>query len=204
MSLSHSIRTLRHGLVAATLAGVAWGASAQVVNGGFESGALAPFAATVSGSSGTGVTTSDGGVTPHSGTYFAYGYDNAGEGYLSQTLSTVPGATYSVSVWVATSQTPPPNAARIGLGASTPVSCTLAATPAWTQCTANFTATTASDDVRLYFQTQGRSGVLAFDDVAVTLGGGGAVQQVPTLAQWALAALALMLGGLSWRRIRRG
>ena len=204
MSFAYSIRKLRLGLVAMALASMAWGASAQVVNGGFESGALAPFTANVSADSGTGVSSSQGSVVPHGGGYLAWGYDNLGEGYFSQPLSTVVGATYSVSVWVATTDAPPPNTARIGLGASTPVSCTLAASSAWTQCTANFTATTTSDDVRLYFQTQSGTGTLAFDDVAVTLVGGGAVQQVPTLAEWALAALALMLGGIGWIRMRRG
>ena len=207
--VSGARQMLRDGLVVAALWSAAWGASAQIVNGGFESGGLAPFVSFVSsgapGVGGAGVFTSMGPVTPHSGTYFAGAFDNGGEGFLAQSLATVPGASYTVSVWLATTFSPPPNTARIGLGIVASAPCTLAAGGAWTLCTANFTATSTSEIVFLYFQTQIGTGFVLFDDVSVTLAASTPAQpqQVPTLAPWMLAGLALALGGLAVRRLRR-
>ncbi len=196
-------RLARPALAVALLAGAsAWG---QVVtNPGFETGTLPPWSATYAGgSNGSGVDTSQGSVTPRTGTYFGWGYDNDGTGRLSQNISTVAGATYSLSVWVAQSNPNAANAASIRLGATnTPVSCTLGAAGVWTQCTGSFTVAGTSERLDLQFATIGGSGVIAFDDVTVTQTAA-AVQPVPTLGEWTLLAMAAAAGGLGMRRLRR-
>lgn len=201
-----AVRLARPTLAVALLAGTsAWG---QVVtNPGFETGTLPPWSATYAGgSSSSGVSASQGSVTPHSGSYLGWGYDNDGTGRLSQNISTVAGATYSLSVWVAQSNPNAANAASIRLGAAnTPVSCTLGAAGVWTQCTGSFTVAGTSERLDLQFATVSGSGVIAFDDVTVTqtAAPAAAVQPVPTLSEWTLLAMAAAAGGLGMRRLRR-
>ena len=93
-------------------AGTAW---AQVNNGGFETGSLPPWTATVT--TGTvNVSNSQGGLAPHGGSYLAYGYNNGGVGSLSQPIPTVPGQPYTVSAWASTSDESAVNVGQIRLG----------------------------------------------------------------------------------------
>ncbi len=201
-----AVRLARPTLAVALLAGTsAWG---QVVtNPGFETGTLPPWSATYAGgSSNSSVSASQGSVTPHSGSYLGWGYDNDGTGRLSQNISTVAGATYSLSVWVAQSNPNAANAASIRLGAAnTPVSCALGAAGVWTQCTGSFTVAGTSERLDLQFATVAGSGAIAFDDVTVTqtAAPAAAVQPVPTLSEWTLLAVAAAAGGLGMRRLRR-
>lgn len=183
--------------------GAAW---AQVVNPGFESGTLPPWAATFAGASnGVNVGTNQAGVLPHSGTYFSWAFDNDGIGRLSQNIPTVAGTTYSVSAWVSRTQVNPANVASIRLGAANAaVPCTVGAAGVWIQCTGSFTAAGASERLDLQFGTAGGAGTIAFDDVTVTAGAAaGGVMPVPTLSEWTLLALAAAAGGLGLRRLRR-
>ena len=198
-------RRVRSLLAMALLAGstAAW---AQVANPGYETGSLPPWTATFAGTnSAAAVSASQGPVSPHAGSYLAYGFDNDGIGRLSQTVPTAAGATYSLSVWVSLSNVSASNVASIRLGAANaPVACTLGAPGVWTQCTGSFTATGSSERLDLLFGTASGAGIVAFDDVTLTQSGGQtAVQAVPTLGEWSLLALGLAAGGLGLRRLRR-
>jgi len=167
-------------------------AMAQVVNGGFESGALAPWGC-------VGDLCDVNNSAPHTGTYEFEGFSNATDGDLSQALSTVAGSTYTVSAYVRTNSDPI-NAVRFSIGANPPVTCPTLTT-SYALCTANFVALANNAPVHVYFKTIGGSGTVYIDDVSVTGAFGSAV---PTLDQWALLALAalLMLAGWSFLRKR--
>lgn len=201
-SATHAQRLLKLLCGASLLCGsAAW---AQVTNGGFETGALAPWTATVGGDADTDVGTNQGSVTPHGGSYFGWGFDNEGVGRLSQPIATVAGATYTVSAWVTTTNDQGVNAGWIRLGASSPaVSCSLTQ-DVWVLCSGTFTASAASEPLELQFQTVSGSGVVAFDDVTVVQASGpAAVAPVPTLNEWALMLLAAGAAALGAGRLRR-
>jgi hypothetical protein len=165
---------------------------AQVANGGFESGALAPWAC-------VGDSCSLDSATPHTGTYDFRGFSNAADGDLSQVLSTVAGSSYTVSAYVRTSGDPI-NVVRLSIGANPPVTCATLTTT-YALCSATFVAQANNDPVHLYFKTIGGSGTVYIDDVTVAGSFGVAV---PTLSEWALMALAalLLLTGWSFSRKR--
>ena len=159
---------------------------AQVINGGFESGALPPWAC-------VGDLCSVESTAPHSGTNDFRGFSNAADGDLSQPLSTVAGSTYTVSAYVRTSGDPI-NAVRFSIGANPPVTCPTLTTT-YALCTASFVALANSAPVHLYFKTLGGTGTVYIDDVAVAGAFGSAV---PTLSEWVLMALAALLLLTGW------
>ena len=173
-------------------------AMAQVVNGDFETGVLAPFTA-IETSAYARVDT----VAPHGGTYHFRSYENNGDGDLSQPLSTIPGATYTVSAWVRSSDLAgaPNNAARLALGTNPPVTCP-ALTDVYALCTANFVAQTTNDALHVYYKTVGGSGTVFVDDIQISLTQAPAVvQPVPTLSTGLLILLSLLLlTGAAWRK----
>lgn len=168
------------------------GAMAQVVNGGFETGALPPFTAT----------TPDGSVSiqtdsPHTGTYYLQGFENTGDGDLSQPLSTVPGRSYTISAWVRTSGDTINNFARLALGTNPPVTCP-ALTTEYVLCTASFVAQSSSDALHVYFKTISGSGTVWIDDIQIQAPP--VAQPVPTLNTALLALLSLLLlVSAAWR-----
>jgi hypothetical protein len=167
---------------------------AAVVNGDFETGALAPWACV-----GDLCTVVSG--TSHSGTFAFQGFSNAADGDLSQAMTTVAGTSYSVSAFVRTSGDPT-NAVRLSLGANPPVTCA-ALTTTYALCAANFVALTNNDPVHLYFKTLSGTGTVFIDDVSV--GGAAPVSTapVPTLNEWALMFLAALLTFAGWLRLRK-
>ena len=169
-------------------------AMAQVVNGDFETGALAPFTVTASNAF-PGVIN----IAPHAGQYHFRGYDNVGDGDLTQSLSTVTGGSYTISAWVRTSHSTN-NVARLALGSSAPVNCPQL-TLTYALCTASFVAQTNNDALHVYFSTTDGSGTVHVDDIQVAMAQPpAAVQPVPTLNAGMLALLSLLLlvGGI-WR-----
>lgn len=174
-----------------------------VANPGFETGALAPWTCTVDASGNCLVDHAGGGCegVPRSGTYFFCGYENVGSGSLAQTLSTTPGASYIVSAYFDGSEAT--NTGSIALGASAPVSCTVAP-GTYTLCTSSFVAATSSDAVNIGFATQSGTGTVWVDDVSVTEVHG-APSTIPALSEWGVLALGLALAlsaGLYLRRRR--
>jgi hypothetical protein len=77
-----------------------------VQNPGFETGDLTDWSAT-GNLSPAGVSTSFDGYVPNSGSYFYYFGQVTTEGYLSQTIDTVPGDSYDFSFWMAGNGTGP-------------------------------------------------------------------------------------------------
>ena len=174
-------------------AGSAW---AQVVNGGFDSGALAPWTSSTSGS--VRVDTDMAGLT-HGGSLFVGAWDNNGIGSVSQAVNTVVGTSYTVSAWVS-STNGPPHTASIRLGTASPaVSCTVVQL-IWTLCTGTFVATSASEPLALLFSTTFGTGVVGFDDVTITAA---PVAAVPALGEGGLWVLILAAAGLAATQMRR-
>ena len=170
-------------------------AMAQVVNGDFETGALAPFTVTASNGFPGVINTA-----PHAGQYHFRGYDNVGDGDLTQALSTVTGGSYTISAWVSTSGSIN-NVARLALGSSTPVNCPQLAST-YALCTASFVAQTNNDALHVYFSTTDGSGTVFVDDIQISLTQApAAVQPVPTLSTGLLVLLSLLLlVGAAWRK----
>ena len=180
------LRFLAGGVAALFFMTVAGAASAQnlVTNGGFESGVLTPFTST--GDSDPKVISD----SPRTGTSHFRDFRNGVDGVLSQPLVTTIGSTYRVTAYVRTTSSVL-NLARIGLGTNTPVNCA-PLTTTYAVCEADFIALTATDEVRVYFQTVGGGGSILVDDVSVVLA---PPATVPTLSEWALILFGLILAG---------
>jgi hypothetical protein len=168
---------------------------AQLVNGGFETGALPPWTCVPSPGDSCAVTAS----TAHTGTYAVQAYSNAADGDLSQPLTTVAGSSYTVSAYVRTSSDPI-NAVRLSIGTNPPFTCaTLTST--YALCSATFVAPTNNAPVHLYFKTISGTGTVFIDDVSVTGVFVGAA--IPTLGEWALIVMAALLMLTAWTYLRK-
>lgn len=171
-------------------------ASAQevVVNGGFETGVLAPF------TGGAGYTVTTGGGIVRSGTYALAGFNNTiGAADLTQPLATDPGRSYTITIWA--KSTFPGSTVILGLGAAR--SSALALNTAYSQHTFTVAAVSTSDALHVIPQTSSGTGNIHIDDVSVVAGA--APVAVPTLSEWALILLGLtlaMAAGLQLKRRR--
>ncbi len=178
-------------IAAAMLAFAAPSMAQTITNAGFESGSLTPWTCNLADPSGEcDVIVAPGGcgATARTGTHLFCGYDNVAFGKVSQTLSTIAGARYTVSAYFNGSQAV--NVGSISLGSNSPVTCPI--TPGtYTLCSATFTATSASDSIVLGYSTQSGTGTVWIDDAAITLAGGTAA--IPAISEWGLLAVGLML-----------
>lgn len=183
-------------------------ASAQVVNGGFETG-MASW--TVSGWVSS--------VTPRTGSFAADTacasatcMNVAGGGSISQTVATTPGASYTLSFWYRTTNggdTPVElqalwsNGAPANGGAGTCTgSCvfgTTTATATYVQVTRTVVAT--GPTMQITFLGRNDPAAMLIDDVSLTFLAPPA--SVPTLTEWAMILFGLVLAGFAALTVMR-
>ncbi|GGE10005.1 hypothetical protein GCM10011529_15430 [Polymorphobacter glacialis] len=155
-----------------------------VANGGFETGDIAPF--TLSGYTGySDVSTS----AAHSG---SFGYSNGAvgsQGFLSQTVATIAGATYNYSFWLSNSGSYSEFSAT--LGNTTFVSLIDPGNFGYT----NFTGSVVADssNATLTFGFRNDPDFYNFDDVSLT-------SMVPEPASWMLLIGGFAMTGAAMRR----
>jgi hypothetical protein len=137
-----------------------------VKNGGFETGDFTGWTLNANSLYNL-VTTSSGWV--HSGSYGAALGQSGSLGYLSQTLTTSPGQSYLLSLWVANPQTPygaTPNQFLVQWNGTTIFNRTNLPFSAWTNLQFMVTATSVSTVLRLGFEDTPY--YLGLDDVSAT------------------------------------
>jgi hypothetical protein len=137
-----------------------------VKNGGFETGDFTGWTLNANSLYNL-VTTSSGWV--HSGSYGAALGQSGSLGYLSQTLTTTPGQSYLLSLWVANPQTPygaTPNQFLVQWNGTTIFNRTNLPFSAWTNLQFMVTATSVSTVLRLGFEDTPY--YLGLDDVSAT------------------------------------
>jgi hypothetical protein len=139
-----------------------FGATAGVVNGGFETGDFTGW--TQSGNTSyTSVTT--GSTYAHSGTYGAQLGPAGSLGYLSQTLSTTVGTSYLLSVWLDSPDGATPNEFLVSWNGSTLLDETNLTAFGWTNLRFVVSATGTSTILQFGFRDDPTS--LGLDDISV-------------------------------------
>jgi MYXO-CTERM domain-containing protein len=158
-------------------------ASAGLINGGFEEGSFDGW--TQSGDLSSSLVVAPG----HSGTYAAYFGPVNGLGFISQTITTSPSASYVVDFWLA-HDGGNPNEFRFVWNNNLVVSMVNAGEFGWTHYAYNVTASAASTTVSFGFYNPPE--FWGFDDAAVT-----STPEPATI--WLAAAALLALGALRRR-----
>jgi hypothetical protein len=188
-------------LLAAALCGLLPIAKAEnlVSNYGFESGDFTSW--TLSGANvpdNSGIYYGVDGLNPHAGTFEAYFGPVGGILELTQTLSTTPGVSYTISFWLAHSpETPFPylNSFDASFGGSTLVSQTGVPDIGYSQYSFSRLATGTSTE--LIFAFRDDTSYFSLDDVSVTR------DTVPEPASALLVLLPLTALFLGYRRLVR-
>jgi hypothetical protein len=134
---------------------------AQTANGGFETGDLTGWDGDQEGAS----VTSDPSYV-HSGTYGVQLGTVGPPGHLTQTLATIPGSNYLISLWLNNANGGSPNEFRVSWNQSLLYYATNITNPAWTNIQLTVTASTANDTLQLGFRQD--PNYLGLDDVSVT------------------------------------
>ncbi len=163
-----------------------------VGNGGFETGNLSDW--NLSGNTG-GFTFADNGsiavITPHSGEYFAALGTVGSPAYLSQTLTTVPGQSYVLSLWLNSPDGLTPNAFLVDWNGNTLFDQTNMPALGWENL--EFTVTASGTRTVLQFGFQDDPSYLGLDDVSVLPAGAGAPKLTPL--HYTSKQFSLMLTG---------
>ena len=181
------------GLVALSCASVVQ-AQELVVNGGFETGNLAPW--TVDNTN-RNIVSSDPNYA-HTGTfglfYAAVGVDSP----LSQTLTTTPGAIETISFWQHQLDGTP-NEVTLDFGGNRLLTLTNLVQGPWTQYSVTTTATSTSTILR--FGLRQDPGSSAIDDISVFQGS--RVAATPEPGTWAMCVGMAASGGFLLKRRKR-
>lgn len=153
-----------------------------VSNSGFETGDLSSW--TVSGANSSpgengvfyGVDTMDA----HSGSFGGYFGGLGAATILTQTLSTLPGAAYTISFWLAQTATPTPyvNSFSVTFGGTTLVSQTTLPASNFTQYTVTGVASSASSALTFSFRND--TGFFSIDDISADAGNSSAAPEPAT------------------------
>lgn len=179
---------MRNRLVATALALLsgAFSASAAnlVINSDFETGDLSGW--TLSGAhsapSDNGIYYGVDSTDAHGGKYGAYFGPLGGIMQLDQTLITSPGATYTISFWLAQSPAAPApyiNSFTASFGGTTLYSQVNVTNSGFTQY--NFLSTASSTSSTLEFGFRNDTGFFSLDDISVTASGTNAPEPATTL-----------------------
>ena len=136
-----------------------------VVNGGFETGDFTAWTL-VDSSSGTFVDHGAmSGIAPHAGTYLADLGAVGTLGHLSQTLTTIPGQSYLLSLWLNSPDGRTPNEFLVSWNGSTIFDQINIPALGWTNL--QFTVTAAGTSTILQFGSRDEPSYLGLDDVSV-------------------------------------
>jgi hypothetical protein len=137
-----------------------------VVNGGFETGSFAPWRQSGDTSfTGVGTGSADG-VFIHSGMHSAFFGPVGSLGFITQTLSTTPGATYTLDFWLSNPFGGSPTEWQVSVGGSILMDVTNP--PPFLMTEFNFTFTASSSSTDLQFGFLQVPDYFYLDDVSVT------------------------------------
>jgi hypothetical protein len=190
---------VRFTVVAVVLAAVAWlgggsGARADlIVNGDFETGDFTGW--TLSGNTSDPTTFGVDSNFPHSGNFAAFFGPVGSLGFLSQTVATTPGATYTLDFFVMNEDGTSPNEFSAAVGSTVVMDAVNVPTFDYQEFRFNVTATAAATVVQFGFRND--FSFFDIDDVKL--------QPVPEPGSLVCLAIGVvLLGGYGWKdRSRR-
>lgn len=168
-------------------------AAELVSNGGFETGDFSSWTQ-FDNTTFTGVAGPVSGTAPHSGAFQAFFGAVGSTGGITQTLNTVAGTTYSISVWAANLSDGTPNFGSISFDGNVLGSLTNAPDFGYTNYT--FSAVASSAQTALTFTFRHDPSYYLLDDVSVSGLAGG----VPEPTTWAFMILGFGGVGVALRR----
>lgn len=194
MRSNRQLSTIAAGAALAILFGVAGQAKADFINGGFETGDFSGW--TTSNLNFTGVGGSGtAGYATHSGNFFAYLGNVGSDGFLSQTLTTVSGQAYVLSLFLASNGTSNDFGVSVNGNFVFPTQYVPNTGSQYIHLTFNVVGT-GSDTIT--FNERDDPNYLALDDVSLTPSGASATPEPASVALLGIGAMSLL--GYGWRR----